>query len=205
MISLEDYIIQYDAINGIDFMEESPINEGKILNGIKKFWRWIKHNFKKKDNNVEYFSDDDECVIKSLSYDDIYNTLKNTDDKIKNDIKKNKNHIKVITANIRKKIIGLFVYTENEHSKYNELTEFKNFYYIYTIETIDKSNFYYVFEQFLDYIYENDNNFEGFTIDKGTYNVNKNLFDKLNFQKSDKNVIYCYYEDIKDNFKKINK
>ena len=56
MKNLNDYIIDY-CINEsmINICNNEQINEGKIIDGIKKLWKWItRKNKKKKINSNKY-------------------------------------------------------------------------------------------------------------------------------------------------------
>ena len=154
MESLYEYLITKRIQEDLSFLTEETIDEGKIVDGIKKAWEWIKGKFrrkkgKKKDGEAQGGSTENEIKIEEVKY-NIYD-YNQISEKIKknNDLKKGidiiskgyNNKYKIAVAEYKEDIIGcLFFITNDKYDRPQEFSEYKDYEHIFSMQ-IDKNHF----------------------------------------------------------------
>lgn len=146
MNNLNDYVIDYCINESMaNICNNDQINEGKIMDGIKKLWKWItrKNKKNKKQVSVSLNNNDKKIPIKIEQYD--YNKLQQA--RLGQDMKKTKdainkyanikNDIKIIVAKDTKtnQIPAILVYVNAEHSPISkQYDKFKGYAHIFALE-----------------------------------------------------------------------
>lgn len=150
-----NYIIDYAINESLEFTCEDPINERKIMNGIKKLWKWItRKNKKNKEKNsysnslndynvdIEHDTKNDKekttFEVKEYSFSKLKQAqLKQEMRKTKKVIDKNDQDIKVLAAVDKQKeqVAGILTYVRSDKSPIaKEVEQFKNYAHIYSLE-----------------------------------------------------------------------
>lgn len=150
-----NYIIDYAINESLEFTCEDPINEGKIMNGIKKLWKWItRKNKKNKEknlssnslNNYNSYAEDDvkndkektTFEVKEYSFSKLKQVqLKQEMRKTKKVIDKNDQDIIVLAAIDKQKeqVAGILTYVRGDKSPIaKKVEQFKNYAHIYSLE-----------------------------------------------------------------------
>lgn len=149
------YIIDYAINESLEFTCEDPVNEGKIMNGIKKLWKWITRKNKKNNeknsysnSSVNYNNDTEDDVkndkekttfeIKEYSFSKLKQAqLKQEIKKTKKVIDKNDQDIKVLAAVDKQKeqVAGILTFVRGDKSPIaKKVEQFKNYAHIYSLE-----------------------------------------------------------------------
>jgi len=223
MIKLEDYIYSTEIDKACDFLMEDPINEGKIMNGIKKVWNWItgKNRKKKKKDSVDnYYSsslgyssrynsfidnvDYDEISysdIKEYTYDDLRYKVKDLNNikKIKSKFEQEgySNKLKFIGIEKKDIIIAIAIYCKKEDSPLKFNNFLKKFDYIFAIQVAKNDWGKDITKKFIKYLKDNlskNSTFNGLAINKNEYE-SKPIYKNLEFEPyKEKENIICYYK-----------
>lgn len=228
MNNLYEYLVDYQINESlVEILEhDETIDEGKIMNGIKKLWKWItRKNKKNKEKTQQSFSSDNyfdnvdsssdskketEFEISEYSLSKLNNAIKSEMKNTKETIDKTKNKdikILVATDKDRNQIAAILVYISGDKSPIAEKEEqFKNFAHIYSLEIAKEYREIGLGRKLIKSAKDkllalSTSQSKGFTIDIRESN-SKKLYEKIGFNKTfkdkdkDINIMYAKYEDI---------
>ena len=200
MKNINTYINESLTIDLIDrdlsFMLDETIDEGKISDGIKKVWKWVKNKFtgkKSKKTSTTVSSDDssNDTTTKNIEY-NFYSygqirekILKNNDlNRVNNFIKKEYNSkIRLMCAESDKEIIGcaIFAIPENYVNRPTEFADYEDFGHIFKLQVDEDYKNDSIIKNMISEIYNEivkKSNCKGLTLDYKEYKSNEEQFEK---------------------------
>ena len=192
----------------MDFLQEDPINEGVIQNGLKKLWKYVKNKFLGKKNLSDQQLKHPKLSMVEYDYSKVMNKLSRHVKKIKVD-KKRINDIKIILTNINDSDIweAMLLYVPFDKTPFAKDEKMKKYSYIYGFNLSDDyeeaQNIIFLNHLITAYnnIKNNSGNFTGFAISEDTYKSNT-IYSSVGFEDNikitiEKKEVTLYYMDYK--------
>lgn len=218
MKTLFEFLIINQIEEDLKILNEDKIDEGKIKDGLKKAWGWIKSKFKKKkkenksgssdyspniSDDIENNSEDNEFSYKIYKYDQIKEKIykNNNLNKGKDIIDKgydNKISIAIAEDDKENAVGCLFFITHDKYERPTEFSQYKDFDHIFSMQ-IDKIYFNTgISEGLLKVVLKKIkslSSYKGLTLDIREYNTKPKLYEKyFEIEKNKDNKIAVYKE-----------
>jgi len=199
MKTINTYIYESIMINQIDedlsFLLDDTVDEGKISDGIKKVWKWVKGKFtgkksKKKTTDVssDYTSeiDGEELSYKFYNYGQIKEKILNNNNltRVNNFITKGyDNKIRLLCVEKKNLVIAcaIFVKPENYTNRPSEFSDYADYGYIIKIQIDEDFTNENILKGIVNKIYDElvrNSNCKGLTLNYEEYKANKTDYKK---------------------------